>query len=162
MKNKKHIFLRLLPTIFIFLWVIGFCWEMVMYFFPNSILLFPILKYNYSLVCHCESDKLFSIFDLNSLICSRCTGIYIGSLISAFLIFLNKNISISTKVLFVCSIPLFIDVISTSINFYEYSKFLAFSTGFLLGSIGFIYIHKEVFHLLKNFKAKSWKNIYLP
>lgn len=112
-------------------------------------------------MCHCEVDKLFSIAGFNSMVCSRCTGIYLGSLFSAISLFFVKNKSVSTKLLLLISIPLFIDVIGTSLNVYNYSKIIALCTGLLLGSVGFIYIHKEVFQLLKNLKAKSWKNIYL-
>ena len=132
----------------ILFWFIGVLWEIVLNFFPTAIFLLPFLKYNYSIVCHTEPEKLFTFWGYDTLVCSRCTGIYFGGLFSSFLALMGLNKSITTKVLLLSSIPLILDVILYSINIYQYSKFIALVTGFLLGSIGFIYIHRSIIEFL--------------
>lgn len=155
LNKKPKFFLRIIPTLIIFIWIIGFCWELILSLFPNSIYLLPFLKYNYSLVCHIETEKLFSIFGYNTLVCSRCVGIYFGSFFSSILIIARANRYISRKSFLLLSLPLLLDVTFTSLGIYGYSKIMALITGFLLGSAGFIYIHVEIFQLFKNRKAIS-------
>ncbi|MFZ1288616.1 MAG: DUF2085 domain-containing protein [Melioribacteraceae bacterium] len=138
--NSFNLFLFLI----IFIWCLGILAELLLDFFPSLFYLFPFLKYNYSIVCHTQSDKLLNYFGYHTLVCSRCSGIYFGSLISIILVLIGFEKSVSTKQLLLFSIPLFLDVIFTTLNIYPYIYLLSFVTGLLLGSIGFSYIHKLI------------------
>ncbi len=155
MKLLNVSFYNLLIFLLILVWCIGFLWEIIIHFFPTSIYLLPFLKYNYSIVCHTDTEKLFSFFGYNTLVCSRCAGIYFGGLLSSFLVLLGLKKNITTKILFLTSIPLILDVILYSVNIYLYSKYIALLTGFLLGSIGFIYIHRSIIELLTKTKGEN-------
>ena len=115
----------------------------------------PFIKYNYTLVCHVQPEKLFTFSEFHTFVCSRCTGIYFGALISSFVIFLGFNKTIDTKLLLLSSIPMFIDVLLYSLNVNSYSKYIALLSGLLLGSIGFIYIHSSIIELLIKNKGKN-------
>ena len=128
----------------ILIWCIGILWEVVIHFFPNLIVALPFLKYNYSIVCHQQPEKLFVIGNYKTLVCSRCTGIYFGALFSSVLLLLGLIKKASTKFLLLASIPMFVDVIFHSLGIYSYSKPIALLTGLLLGSVGFIYIHDAI------------------
>ena len=137
----KSKFFNIVLFTLILLWCIGIIWEVVIHFFPNTIIALPFLKYNYSLVCHREPDKLLKIGHYTTLVCSRCSGIYFGALISSFILLFAKLKKVSTKVMLLSSVPMFIDVILHTLGVYTYSKPIALFTGLLLGSVGFIYIH---------------------
>lgn len=136
-------------------WVIGIFSEILVNYVPTAFYFFPFLKYNYSIVCHTESEKLFNIGIYRSLVCSRCTGIYLGGFFSSIIILLGFSREVSTKLLLVSSIPIFTDVFLYLFDFYSYCKFSALFTGFLLGSVGFIYIHRTVIEILINKKGKT-------
>jgi len=132
--------INVVSFILILLWCIGILWEVVIHFIPNLIVALPFLKYNYSIVCHQQPEKLLVFGNYKTLVCSRCTGIYFGALFSSGLILLGLIKKVSTKFLLIASLPMFIDVILHSIGIYSYSKLIALFTGLLLGSVGFIYI----------------------
>ena len=139
----------------IFLWWIGIIWEAVVYYIPESFYLLPFLKYNYSIVCHAQTDKLFQLGDFHTLVCSRCFGIYSGALLSITLLLFSFSKLISTRLLLMASVPMFVDVVLSSLGIYSYSKYIALFTGLLLGSIGFIYIHNAIESFLTNHKGKN-------
>jgi len=151
-----HIFSKKIFEIFLFgsilLWCIGILWEVIVQQFPQLLIALPFLKYNYSIVCHAEPEKLFHFENYKTLVCSRCTGIYFGSLVSAFFILLGKYKNVSTKVLILSSVPMFLDVLLHSLGFYTYSHNLSLLTGLLLGSLGFIYIHDALIKILLEMK----------
>ena len=124
-------------------WCLGFLWEFVIHIFPNSIYALPFFFFFYSIVCHTQPEKLFTIFNYSTLVCSRCAGIYFGGLVSIIIILFGYKKNISTKILLISSIPLFIDVIFTTFRVYNYSQYFSLVTGMLLGSLGFFYIHKS-------------------
>lgn len=134
--------------IILFIWCSGILGDYLISIFPNTLIIFPFLKYNYSIVCHQQSGKLFHYFGYSTLVCSRCTGIYFGGLISIILIIFNFKTDISTKILVSASIPLLIDVTLTTFGVYNYSNNFALMTGLLLGSFGFFYIHGSIVTLL--------------
>jgi len=143
---------KILDIIFftiILVWVIGIFAEPLTKFIPELAILLPFLKYNYSLVCHTDPNKLFSIFDSHTLVCSRCLGIYLGGLLASIIFIFHKPKSFGTRILFYSSIPMFIDIIFYTLNIYHYSVYLAMLTGLLLGSVGFFYIHDEILKLFK-------------
>lgn len=149
MKNFLISKLNLILFILVLLWWIGIIWNLIILFFPNLILALPILKYNYSLVCHVQEHKLYDFFDATTLVCSRCFGIYSGALFSSIGILLGLKLKVSTKLLLFISIPLFIDVILSSFGIYNYSKHFALFTGLLLGSVGFVYFRNALILLFE-------------
>ena len=153
-KKKTNIFNLLIFTIILF-WCIGILWEIVIFYFPTSSFFLPLLKYNYSIVCHTQSEKLFSYSSFHTLVCSRCSGIYFGALISAFLIIIGFYKGVSTKFLILSSLPMLFDVFFSSLSIYDYSHTIALFTGFLLGSIGFFYIHTSLIQIILNHKEKN-------
>lgn len=137
------------------IWCIGIFWEVVYHIFPGAIIYLPILKYNYSIVCHTQPEKLFEIANFKSITCSRCTGIYFGSFLSSLVVLLGFSRTISLRFFLLVSIPMFIDVLFYSIGIYSYSNYFALSTGLLLGSIGFLYIHNSIIELLNKPEGKN-------
>jgi uncharacterized membrane protein len=151
--NIKENTLNWILFFILFIWCLGILGELLIHIFPSTVILFPLLKYNYSIVCHQQNDKLFHYFGYTTLVCSRCTGIYFGGLLSIILILFNFKKELSTKILLIVSIPLFFDVIFVSVGIYEYSHYLALVTGLLLGSFGFFYIHKSIVSLFTKNKG---------
>lgn len=147
MKSVKIKITEIIILILITIWCLGIFWEFLLYKFPNLIYYLPFLKYNYSIVCHTQQEKLLEIGNFKTLTCSRCTGIYLGGFLSSLFIVMGLKKIISTKTLLFISIPMFLDVILYSFGIYSYSKYLALLTGLLLGSVGFIYIHNSIIEL---------------
>lgn len=150
MKNQR-LTLSLSLFILFLIWNAGIYLEWVLDIFPSLAYLFPIAKQSYGIVCHQQNVKLIGEGALHSLVCSRCAGIYLGllssSLIYIFIIIGNVR---SNKILFLSAVPLFMDVILYSIGVYNYSKTIAFITGWLLGSVGFIYLYSPLSTLFSN------------
>ena len=146
--NKK--ITEIILLIIVSIWCIGIFWEYICSIFPNLIYYLPFLKYNYSIVCHTQNEKLLEIGLFKTLTCARCTGIYLGGLFSSLVLLFGFPRLISTKTLLVFSFPMFLDVFLYSIGIYSYSKYLALTTGLLLGSVGFIYIHNAIIELFDN------------
>lgn len=138
MNLKIRIVLFLLITI----WVLGIFIE---YFIPmqnNLAYLFPFLDGIYSTVCHQQPEKLVEINGHHTLVCGRCTGIYFGGLISAFIIlFVSKLNFKNGKLMLVASAPMLIDVILYSSGLYNYNINIALATGLFFGSVGIAYIY---------------------
>lgn len=134
-------------------WCAGIFLEWFIHFEEWIVFILPHFQKTYSLVCHQQKAKLL-VFDYGkTLTCARCTGIYLGLLLSSVFFLLRepkKNLHI--KFLFIAAAPMFADVILYSINVYPYSKPVAFSTGFLLGSVGFLYLYKGLKNLLQELK----------
>ena len=149
-KNQNSI--NLILFLIILLWCIGIFSEYLINIFPTIFYVFPFLKYNYSIVCHTQPEKLINYFGFHTLVCARCTGIYIGSLISIILVILGFKKNVSTKTLIYFSLPMFLDVFFTSFSIYQYLHFIAFVSGLLLGSVGFSYIHKQILVLFSKEK----------
>jgi len=59
---------------------------------------------------------------------------------------------ISLKYLLPSFLPLILDVILVNLGLYAYSKPLAFSTGFVLGSVGIYYFYRTISLNLKGKK----------
>jgi uncharacterized membrane protein len=107
-------------------------------------------------VCHQQEMKLLELFGFNSMVCSRCAGIYIGVLISSFLLlFVKVNENIDIKFLLLSAVPLTLDVIFYNLELYNYSKPIAFSTGLFLGSAGFYYFYVGLEKLFSDKKLKE-------
>lgn len=124
----------------ILLWCAGFS---ILSFFPDSVfrIFYPLLKQAYSFVCHQVDYKTFKANDIHFLVCARCTGIYFGALIASLVfLFYNINSDLSSKFLFIASVPMLLDIIFYSAGIYNYSVAISFSTGVIFGSTSIVYI----------------------
>ncbi len=98
-------------------------------------------------ICHQSPQKLFLIGDAESLVCSRCFGIYFGGFIATILLFFKNIVSEKQfKILFIASLLMLLDVMATTFGIYNYTRTTAFITGLFFGSITGIFIFS---HLLK-------------
>ena len=147
--------LQLLFFFLILLWCIGIISEYLVAEIPVLFPLLPFLKYNYSIVCHTEPEKLIRFSTYSTMTCARCTGIYFGSLVMSVMTLLGLKNKISIRLLFISSIPIFIDIILYSANIYKYSHLAALFTGLFLGSVGFLYIQNTIFDFLTKSKGKN-------
>lgn len=112
--------------------------------FSNSkmmLLLLPFIKNAYSNVCHQIEFKSFAFQGHEFLVCARCTGIYAGAFFATFLLLIN-NRKLEPKLNFFLlgAFPLLMDVVFLNLHLYQYSKWIASSTGFIFGSITIMYI----------------------
>ena len=124
--------------------------------FPDSvyaIIASPFLKKIYASVCHQHIEKSFFINGHYLLVCARCTGIYAGAFIISFIsLFSLHKLPAKMKLLYILSSPMFVDVVSTTMRIYPYSKIIALITGIFFGSAVFAYILAA---LENNFVDKS-------
>ncbi|MFC2135423.1 DUF2085 domain-containing protein [Bacteroidota bacterium] len=145
--------IKVLLFILIFIWSSGIFIEFVIEYIPVSVYLFPWIKKTYSLVCHQESYKLIELNGLHTMVCARCSGIYIGALLSSFIaLFISLKERLGIHILLIAMIPMVLDVIFYTAGLYSYSKSAAFITGFLLGSAGFFYLYyglENIYYELK-------------
>jgi len=146
---------RIIVFTFLLLWCAGFSFNA---FFPgnSTIIFYPFLKQVYSGVCHQIDYKTFEINNLHLLVCARCSGIYLGALFSVGgLIIFVKKINIPLKYFFISCFPMAFDVILYAAGVYHYTKWLAFSTGILFGSVAIVYILASI----ENFLFKELNEI---
>ncbi len=143
-ENKQPYFnrklFRILFASIILIWIIGFSFLSIFHY-SSIVVLFPFLKKFYSQFCHQVDYKTIDFLGYKLLVCARCSGIYLGTFISSFyFIFSTKYFSLNKKIIFVVSAIIFSDVIFTTMNLYNYSQPIAFTTGLLFGSVVFVYI----------------------
>lgn len=137
-----HRSLKIAIAILVLIWCIGIFSEWLIPLNNNVTLAIPFLHKSYSLVCHQIKTKLVTDGTYETMVCARCTGIYLGSLISSIvLVFITLKRKLTLKLLLIFSAPMIIDVFLYSIGIYHYSKVVAFSTGLLFGSVGFLYLY---------------------
>lgn len=144
-----HRSLKIVIALLVLIWCVGIFSEWLIPLNDNFTLAVPFLHKSYSLVCHQNKAKLITDGTCQTLVCARCTGIYLGSFISSIVLLLfsfEKNLGI--KPLLVFSAPMILDVFLNSINLYNYSKAIAFLTGLLFGSVGFLYLYNGLYQLL--------------
>lgn len=135
--------LHLLILSLLSLWVMGIFIEILLPIFPSLSYFFPFLNLTYSHVCHQQPEKLIYFEYGQTLTCARCTGIYVGSFVSAvLLLFLKVKQNISYKLFLIAVVFILIDIIMYSTGVYNYSKIIALLTGMFLGSIVFYYFYK--------------------
>jgi uncharacterized membrane protein len=146
--KSKIILLRLLFLSFISIWIYGFFLPIITPI-DNYISDFLLTRI-YSLVCHQESVKCFSIGSATILICARCLGIYVGALIAGLLSLVATLPAINIKVLVLSAIPFVLDVFFTFAGVYAYSKSVAFCTSIAFGSVVYLIILSELENLFWN------------
>lgn len=133
---------RIILFILMLLWTIGSIAPLRPFF--NNILLpvYPFLQIIYSPVCHQEFAKLICVDNVCTFLCARCAGIYFGVLsFSFFTLFKGTLTTLPIKYFVIFSLPLIIDVILVSSNFYNYSHLISFITGFIFGCTAFYYFY---------------------
>ena len=153
-RSKKLI--RLVIFILLFAWCTGFSTASL---FPKSdtaLVLHPLLKHAYGLVCHQIPFKTFYVSGHHFLVCARCSGIYFGALIISLLsLFFLPKMNFGLKFLYSAMFPMAADVIFTSTGIYAYSKPIAFATGIFFGSVVFVYILAVLENNLLDKKLKN-------
>lgn len=134
-------------------WCLGIFSEWLIKIDEHFVFALPFLQKTYSLVCHQEKNKLLFFDGVGTLVCARCTGIYLGLLVSSLLVlFKLPKIKFRINILLAATLPMIIDVLLGSLKIYTYSKLLAFSTGLFLGSIGFFYLYAGLNNLILELK----------
>lgn len=140
---------RLILFATLLIWFAGIFYECAIEFVNSLIIGYPIIHNTYSLVCHQDTDKLINLSCGTTLVCARCTGIYTGLLLNSLItIFLIPEIKTSFKLLVLFTVPMLLDVLFVILNFYPYMKAAAFTTGFLFGSILFLYLYNGLNKLI--------------
>ena len=144
---------RSILFILLLIWCAGIFLEWFLHFEDDLLFALPFLQRTYSLVCHQEKAKLLLFDHGETLTCARCTGIYLGLLFTSLLvIFVRPRNYPHIKFLILASVPMIADVILYSLNIYNYSKTVAFATGSLLGSVGFLYLYTGLNNLIRELK----------
>ncbi len=147
--------LRLGFLFFTAIWFLGIISPCFNFDLTNAF--YPFQKQIYSTVCHQNINKSFNCNNIHFLVCARCTGIYTGALISAFLLVIySKDFIFKTKYLIMLSAPMLLDVILLNFGVYNYIHSLSAITGLLFGSSVFLYILSAIENLLFS-KSKNNK-----
>jgi uncharacterized membrane protein len=138
---KKQLPIRLILFIVVSIWCVGIVSGPL---FPDSayaIIASPFLRKMYGAVCHQHIEKTWLLNGHYFFVCARCTGIYSGALIVSFIsLFSFSKLPVKMTLLYISSIPMLADVISTTTGIYSYSKYIALLTGIFFGSAVFAYI----------------------
>ena len=110
----------------------------------------------YSLVCHQEATKSFFISGNKLEVCARCTGIYTGGLLFSIIALFISRLKVRSKKWLVLSfIPMSVDVLLYSAGIYDYSRWIAFTTGVILGSVSILYIFTGINDYFLELKLSS-------
>ncbi len=148
MQPKSKFYLLRIVILFVLLFFItGFS---VFSFFPDNQffkIFHPFFLFFYSPICHQSIERCININGVSFLVCARCSGIYTGALfISLYSIIYWKKSVPSIKLIYISIVPLLIDVLFITFDFYPYIKTVSFITGFIFGSIIFLII----LHIIEN------------
>lgn len=145
--NYKKILIRFVFSLALLFWIVGIISPCISNSFIQSS--YPYQKLLYSNVCHQNTYKSFTCNNIPLLVCARCSGIYLGAfLVSLLVLISNMKLNVKTKHLVLFSLPMLADVILLSLRFYNYNKMISAFTGFLFGSVVFIYILSGIENLL--------------
>ncbi len=133
------------------LWLAGIFIEFIIPYFNTLSYVYPFVNRLYSTVCHQQINKLLEFNGHHSLVCSRCSGIYIGGFFSSFILLFIPTLKIRNgKLILLAALPMLVDVVLYSSGFYEYSKTVALITGVLFGFVGIVYIYYGLQIILEN------------
>lgn len=130
------------------IWVLGFIQPMLG-IIDNAVINY-FLKRAYSIVCHQESYKLITHAGAEMLVCSRCAGIYFGSLLAGITTLFFAIPQIKIRILLFASIPIAADILFNITGYYDYSRLIAFSTGMILGITLYLFLMNEIENLFSN------------
>jgi uncharacterized membrane protein len=147
--NRTKIYLRLIIFFAILFWCAGFTFTVFSNGSSASIASIPILNIFYNNVCHQDESKLISFNGFNFLVCSRCSGIYFGALLSSVFLLLSFKRNITYRIFSIAAIFLLVDVILNNFLLGSYNKISAFATGLFFGFACLsIFIHQLESHIL--------------
>lgn len=136
---------RSIVFLVILFWCIGFSLKVLTNGSTFSIASSIILNFFYNNVCHQEATRIISFNGFSFLVCARCSGIYIGALISSLFILITfKKIKIPSMIFLTASVILLLDVIINNLILNFYSKISAFLTGILFGAVCFLIIINSI------------------
>ena len=139
--NKSKIYFRIFIFLLISVWCVGFSFKSLSGGSALSLVSSPILNLFYHHVCHQQDQKLIIINGFPLLVCARCTGIYLGALVtSVFVLISLRNIKISHILFKFAILILLADVIINNLFFTTYNKLTAFFTGLLFGAVCFLIV----------------------
>ncbi len=139
--NKRKIYFRLFVFLLISAWCVGFSFKSLSGGSALSLVSSPILNLFYHNVCHQSDHKLIIINGFPLLVCARCSGIYLGALItSVFVLISLRNIKVAHIFFKFAIIILVTDVIINNFFFSNYNKLTAFFTGLFFGAVCFLII----------------------
>lgn len=100
----------------------------------------------FSKVCHMEEGKLFHLHGINTLLCSRCSGIYAGALFTGIMLLAGHlHLPLKREYFIYFILPALLDSGAVLIGIYSYNFILSFITGILLGIFGFYYFYFGIF-----------------
>ncbi len=136
---------RLILFLSLSIWFLLILSEFWLFNLPDYLYLLPFIKKTFSVVCHQNPERTIIIDGHSMLVCARCSGIYAGALISSFSTLLYGKIYIkSNKLLYILSLPILIDWLLVLLGIKAYSRTAAVITGFLFGSIIFLYFYSSL------------------
>jgi uncharacterized membrane protein len=134
--------IKIILFVLIFIWVAGIFVEFIIPYFNGLSYAYTFINRLYATVCHQQFHKLIEFNGHHSLVCSRCSGIYIGGFLSSFILLFIPTLKIRNgKFILLAALPMLTDVLLYSFGFYSYSKIIALITGVLFGSVGIVYIY---------------------
>lgn len=149
--NRK---LKILIFVLVFFWYAGIFIKVFAKIDSSFLYALPFLQITYSNVCLQKPSELIHIGNVTTMVGARCTGIYTGFFISAILIFfISFQKKLDGKFLILALVPMAVDIISVKLGFYDYSKTIAFTTGIVLGSIGFYYFYEGISNYFNHNKS---------
>lgn len=129
------------------LWMAGIVFNLICAITDNDLMMFsPAVKLMYSHVCHQLPSKTIHVNGMPFMLCARCTGLYTGAFMMSLALLLSLRTTgtlsrlMNFRHLIFISLPMLADTILYRLGLYGYSKTLAFVTGILSGSAGFLYI----------------------
>ncbi len=133
-KNNYYLIFIIFPLM---IWLFG---SFIQIIFQNNeiVMIFsPFIKKFYSNVCHQVEHKLIIINGAKTFLCSRCIGIYLGSLISLLIsfIFPKIKIKINLEIILFSFTILISDVMLHTFHIYNYSKILSLLAGIFFSFI---------------------------
>ena len=142
MYSKKYL---IIFFFFICLWCFGIISPVFFHHEKVYQLAKPFLNLAYSQVCHQSHEKTVSLGGENILVCSRCTGIYLGVFLTGlFALIFSKITQRIFNFLLLSLILMLIDVFFTTIGIYSYSKSFALLTGVFLGSALLLFVLEQL------------------
>lgn len=149
--NKSKIYFRFFIFLLISVWCVGFSFKSISGDSAFSLASSPILNLFYHNVCHQADHKLLIINGFPLLVCARCSGIYLGALLtSVFVLISFKNIKFSEAVLKFALVILTVDVIINNLVLNHYNKLSAFFTGLFFGVVCFLVVSNIIENHLWN------------
>lgn len=109
------------------------------------------LYHSFGLLCHQLPERSFFIMGHKFAVCSRCTGVYLGFVVTLALYPLLKSVRRTDlparKWLIAASVPLLIDFGVTFFGVWENTHTTRFLTGMLLGSVMVFYVMPGIVEL---------------